>query len=79
MDGEQDDPAAGGPLPEVLHQEEGVEDVHAARGLVEDDDVRVEQEVAGHVEALPLAGREVLDAGVLHLGEAEVLDQRVDL
>ena len=33
VDGEDEYPAPGGPLPQVLHQEEGVEDVHASRRL----------------------------------------------
>ena len=37
MHGEDDDPAPGRPLPQVLHQEEGVEDVHALGGLGEEE------------------------------------------
>ena len=51
MDGQYNNPPPGSPLSQVLHQEEGVEDVHAVRGLVQDDDVRVQLEMAGHVES----------------------------
>ena len=37
LEGHDDNTAAAGPLPEVLDQEEGVEDVHAFGGLVEDN------------------------------------------
>ena len=51
VDGQYNNPPPGSPLSQVLHQEEGVEDVHAVRGLVEDDDVSVQLEMAGHVES----------------------------
>ena len=79
MDGQYNNPPPGSPLSQVLHQEEGVEDVHAVRGLVQDDDVSVQLEVAGHVESPLLRGGEVGHPGVLHLAQPEVLYQSVNL
>ena len=50
VDRQYNNPPPGSPLSQVLHQEEGVEDIHAVRGLVQDDDVGVQLEMAGHVE-----------------------------
>ena len=47
--------------------------------LVQQHQVRVQQKMAGHVESLSLGECEVGHAGVLHLGQAQVLDQGVDL
>ena len=79
MDSEYDNPPPGSPLSQVLHQEEGVEDVHAVRGLVQDDDVSVQLEMAGHVESPLLRGGEVGHPGVLHLAQAQVLYQSINL
>ena len=79
MERDEDDPPSRRPLPQVLHQEEGVKDVHAPGGLVQDHDVRVQEEVAGHVEPLPLRHGQVLHPGVLDLRQAQVFDEGVDL
>ena len=52
---------------------------HTVGGLVQDDDVGVEEQVARHVQPLPLGCRQVLHPRVLHLRESQVLDQSVDL
>ena len=49
MNCQNNDPSSSCPLSEVLHQEEGVEDVHTVRGLVQDHDVSVQLKVTGHV------------------------------
>ena len=79
MDGQYNNPAPGRPLSQVLHQEEGVEDVHAVGGLVQDDDIRVQLEMAGHVESPLLRGGEVGHPGVFYLAQPEVLYQSVNL
>lgn len=48
MQSEDDEPlTATGPLPQVLDQEEGVEDVQAVRGPVKGEDVRILQQSTG--------------------------------
>ena len=46
--------------------------------LVEYEYVRVQKEMTGHVEPLLLRDGQVGEARVLHLAEAQVLDERVD-
>ena len=75
MDAEDDDPAARRPLTQILDQKEGVEDVHALRRLVQQNNVRVQQQVASDVEAPPLRQRQRRHPRVTHRTQTQILNQ----
>lgn len=74
MQGKDDETlTAAGPLPQVLDQEEGVEDVQTVRGSVQGDDVRVLKQPAGEGQSSGLGGRQGVHQAVLGRLQAELL------
>lgn len=70
MQRHDDDSAGTGPVPQVFHQEESVEDIHLLGGLVEDEHGHVQQQLARHVEAPDLWASEAAHVCVPNLFEA---------
>ena len=61
------------PLPQVLHKEKSVKDVHPSGGLVENYYVGVKKKVTGNVQPLLFRHRQIFYTGMSNLKKVSLL------
>lgn len=71
--------AAVGPLPQVLDEKEGVEDVQTVRRSIQGEDVRVLKQPAGEGQSSGFGGRQGVHQAVLGRLQAELLQDSLGL